>query len=115
MPTEQHAVKFDRNFERNLDDIEGFLEENEAKSTFDLLFDELADTAIPNLERFPKMGRPFLDRPVLSHEAKRRVEKLRAQLGSSADLRVRLESLSCALRSHSVGTGLILTKRPEQD
>lgn len=90
MPTEQHAVKLTRNFERNLDDIELFLEENEAISAFDLLLDELADTVVPNLERFPKMGRPFLDRPALSVEATNRVEKLRTQLdslGGSSDIR----------------------------
>ncbi len=90
MPTEQHAVKLTRNFERNLDDIERFLEENEATSAFDLLLDELAETVIPNLESFPKMGRPFLDRPALSVEAMGRVEKLRTQLdglGSGSDIR----------------------------
>jgi plasmid stabilization system protein ParE len=90
MPTQQHAVKLTRNFERNLDDIERFLDENEATSAFDLLLDELADTVIPNLESFPKMGRPFLDRPALSVEAMSRVEKLRKQLdglGRSSDIR----------------------------
>ena len=90
MPTKQHAVKLTRNFERNLDDIERFLDENEATSAFDLLVDELADTVIPNLESFPKMGRPFLDRPALSIEATNRVEKLRTQLddlGSNSDIR----------------------------
>ncbi len=90
MPAEQHAVKLTSNFERNLDDIERFLEENEATSTFDLLLDELADTVVPNLQSFPKMGRPLLDRPALSVEAMSRVEKLRTQLdglGSSADIR----------------------------
>lgn len=90
MPTEQHAVKLTRNFERNLDDIERFLEENEATSAFDLLLDELAETVIPNLESFPKMGRPFLDRPALSVETMSRVEKLHTQLdglGSSSDIR----------------------------
>lgn len=90
MPIEQHVVKLTRNFERNLDDIERFLEENEATSAFDLLLDELADTVVPNLESFPKMGRPFLDRPALSVEAMNRVEKLRTQLdglGSSSDVR----------------------------
>lgn len=104
MSTEQHAVKLTRNFERNLDDIERFLDENEATRAFDLLLDELADAVIPNLESFPKMGRPFLDRPALSVEATNRVEKLRTQLyglGSSSDIRdVRLESLYCALCSH---------------
>ena len=90
MPTEQHAVKLTRNFERNLEDIERFLDENEATSAFDLLLDELGDTVIPNLESFTKMGRPFLDRPALSVEATNRVEKLRTQfdgLGSSSDIR----------------------------
>ena len=90
MPTEQHVVKVTRNFERNLEDIERFLEENDATSAFDLLLDELTDTVIPNLESFPKMGRPFLDRPALSIEAMSRVEKLRTQLdglGSSSDIR----------------------------
>ncbi len=88
MPTEQHTVKLTRNFERNLDDIERFLEENDATSAFDLLLDELTDTVVPNLGSFPKMGRPFLDRPALSVEATSRVEKLRTQLeglGSSSD------------------------------
>lgn len=90
MPTEQHAVKLTRNFERNLDDIERFLDENEATSAVDLLLDELAHTVIPNLGSFPKMGRPFLDRTALSVEATNRVEKLRTQLdglGSSSDIR----------------------------
>lgn len=91
MPAEQLTViKLTRNFERNLDDIERFLEESEATSTFDLILDELADTVILNLESFPKMGRPFLDRPALSIEATSRVEKLRTQLdglGSSSDIR----------------------------
>ena len=90
MLTEHHAVQLTRNFERNLDNIERFLEENEATSAFDLLLDELADAVIPNLESFPKMGRPFLDRPALSLEARNRIEKLRTQLdglGSSSNIR----------------------------
>ncbi|WP_374474690.1 type II toxin-antitoxin system RelE/ParE family toxin [Zoogloea sp.] len=89
MPTERHTVELTRNFERNLDDVERFLEENDATSAFDLLLDELTDTVIPNLESFPKMGRPFLDCPALSVEAASRVEKLRTQLdglGSSSDI-----------------------------
>ena len=90
MPAEQHAVKLTSNFERNLDDIERFLEENEATSAFDLLLDELADTVVPNLERFPNMGRQFLELPALSVEAMSWVEKLRTQLdglGSNSDIR----------------------------
>jgi plasmid stabilization system protein ParE len=90
MPAEQLTVKLTRNFERNLDDIERFLDESEASGAFDLLLDELTETVIPNLESFPKMGRPFLDRPALSVEATNRVEKLRTQLdsfGSGANIR----------------------------
>lgn len=90
MPAEQLAVKLTRNFERNLDDVERFLEESEASDAFDMLLDELTETVIPNLESFPKMGRPFLDRPALSVEAMGRVAKLRTQLddlGSGSDIR----------------------------
>lgn len=90
MPAEQLAVKLTRNFERNLDDVELFLEESEASDAFDMLLDELTETVIPNLESFPKMGRPFLDRPALSVEAMGRVAELRTQLddlGSGSDIR----------------------------
>ncbi|MBN9695868.1 MAG: type II toxin-antitoxin system RelE/ParE family toxin [Zoogloea sp.] len=90
MPAEQLTVKLTRNFERNLNDVERFLEESEASGAFDMLLDELTETVIPNLESFPKMGRPFLDRPALSVEAMGRVAKLRTQLddlGSGSDIR----------------------------
>lgn len=82
MPTERYLVKLTRNFERNLDEIERFLEENEAAPAFDRLLDELTEIVIPNLERFPTIGRPFLDRPASSLEAARRIEQVRAKLGS---------------------------------
>jgi len=90
VPAEQLTVKLTRNFERNLNDVERFLEESEASGAFDMLLDELTETVIPNLESFPKMGRPFLDRPALSVEAMGRVAKLRTQLddlGSGSDIR----------------------------
>lgn len=90
MPAEQLTIKLTRNFERNLDDVERLLEESEASGAFDMLLDELTETVILNLESFPKMGRPFLDRPALSVEAMGRVAKLRTQLddlGSGSDIR----------------------------
>lgn len=45
--------------------------------------DELTDTAIPNLERCPRIGHPFRDRPAPSLEAEHRIETLRAKLGAS--------------------------------
>lgn len=114
MPTKQHAVKLTSNFERNLDDIERFLDENEATSAFDLLVDELTDTVIPNLESFPKMGRPFLDRPALSIEATNRVEKLRTQLddlGSSSDIREYVLSRYLVLYAFTETTAYLLSIR----
>ena len=114
MPTEQGAVKLTRNFERNLDDIERFLEENEATSAFDLLLDELADAVIPNLESFPKMGRSFLDRPALSLEARNRIEKLHTQLdglGSDSDIREYVSSHSLMLYAVIGATVYLLSIR----
>jgi len=74
------AVKFTANFERNLEDIEQFLIEAEAPKAFDGLLDELLETVIPNLERFPKMGRPFMRRQVHSVEVTNAVDALTKRL-----------------------------------
>jgi plasmid stabilization system protein ParE len=42
--------------------------------------DELLETVIPNLERFPGMGRPFLRRPAHSVEATNAMGALAARL-----------------------------------
>jgi len=84
------AVKLTANFERNLEEIEQFLIEAEAASAYDGLLDELLATVIPNLERFPAMGRSFLDRPLRSVEASNGVDALRGQLdklGGNAEIR----------------------------
>ena len=84
------AVKLTANFELNLEDIERFLEQAEQPGVFDALLDELSDTVVPNLERFPTMGRLFLERPVRSVETSNGVDKLRTQLealGKDAELR----------------------------
>lgn len=78
--TRKSVVKLTANFERNLESIDQFLPEAEAKHTFDALLDELAETIIPNLERFPDMGRPFLGRPSRSVEVANGVEAVRNRL-----------------------------------
>ena len=82
------ALKLTANVERNLADIEGFLTEAEAPQAFDALLDELLDTVIPNLERFPGLGRPFFNRAIRSAEAANAIaalqSKLALTLGSSA-------------------------------
>lgn len=72
----RRAVLFTRHFERNLEAIEAFLTEADAAKAYDALLAELADTVIPNLERFPDMGRLFLARPVRSVEAANALERL---------------------------------------
>ncbi len=47
----------------------------------DALLDRLLDAVIPNLERFPKMGQPFLARPGLSAETRTATERLKARAG----------------------------------
>lgn len=68
----KHPVKLTANFERNLEEVEAFL------------LDELTDTVIPNLERFPGMGRLFLERPIRSVEASNGVDGLQRKLKALA-------------------------------
>ncbi len=76
------VVKLTANFERNLEEIERFLTETETPRAFDLLLDELLDTAIPNLERFPEMGRAFLRQRVQSVEVANAVGALMEKLAA---------------------------------
>ena len=80
-PGKKLAVKITANFERNLDEIERFLTDADATQFFDALLDELANTVIPNIERFPKMGRNFMERPARSIEGSNGLDMLRKKLG----------------------------------
>lgn len=74
------VVKLSANFEHNLEDIERFLSEAEAPQAFDSLLDELLETVIPNLERFPGMGRLFFSRPPTSVETTNAASALSTKL-----------------------------------
>ena len=74
------VVKFAANFECNLEGIDLFLTEVEAPQALDGLLDELLETVIPNLERFPEMGRPSLARQPRSVETTNALAALRAKL-----------------------------------
>lgn len=76
------VVKFTANVQRNLESIELFLTEAEAPQAFDGLLDELLATVIPNLERFPEMGRPFLARQPRSVETINALATLSAKLSA---------------------------------
>ena len=77
-----YAVKLTANFERNLGAVQQFLEDAQAPKAFDALLDELLETVIPNLERFPDMGRRFMSRPVRSIEVSNALANLRKQLSA---------------------------------
>ena len=81
-PAVRHTVRLTANFERNLADIERFLTEAEAPQAYDTLLDELLDTVIANLERFPGIGRPFLANAARSVETTNALEALRTKLSA---------------------------------
>ena len=86
MAKKRVSVKVTANFEANLEAVKTFLAESDAAFAFDALLDGLLDSVIPNLEQFPKLGRPFLSRPVHSVEAHEKVQKLKIRIGGG-DLR----------------------------
>ena len=60
--------------------IEAFLAEAGALQAYGALLDTPAGTVIPNLERHPRMGRPFLGRAPQSLEARERTKSLKARI-----------------------------------
>lgn len=76
----QVEIRITANFERNLEAIDGYFHAAGIPDAFGNLLDELNDTVMPNLEHFPGMGGPFLDRAVGSMEAANREDVLRKKL-----------------------------------
>lgn len=62
-------VELTASFLERLDAIEAFLVEADAGFAFDDLLAEIRATVIPNLRRFPRMGRRYLAHPPQSAEA----------------------------------------------
>ena len=56
-----------------------FLVQADAPRAYDALLDVLSGTVIPNLERHPRLGRPFLARRAQSIEARERIRILKAR------------------------------------
>jgi plasmid stabilization system protein ParE len=61
-------VELTASFLERLDAIEAFLLEADAGFAFDTLLAELRATVIPNLRRFPRIGRRYLSQPPQSAE-----------------------------------------------
>jgi plasmid stabilization system protein ParE len=64
-----YRVELTASFLGRLSSIEAFLVEADAAFAFDNLLAELRATAFPNLARFPRIGRRYLDNPPQSAEA----------------------------------------------
>lgn len=94
--TDPHArVELTASFIERLDSTEAFLRDAGAPQAYAKLLDGLRRTVIPNLRRFPRIGRRYLDHPPQSAEA---LAQLRALPPGAAD----------ALREQLHGDYLIL-------
>ena len=62
-------VELTASFLDRLAAIESFLTKADAGAAYDRLLAELCATVIPNLRRFPRIGRRYLDQPPQSAEA----------------------------------------------
>lgn len=83
MAAKRCTVRVTANFEANLEAIEAFLAEADARQAFTALLDDLAASIIPNLERYPEMGRPFLEQPAQSVEAREKIKRIESRIGSA--------------------------------
>jgi len=98
-----YRVELSASFLERLDAIEAFLTEADAGFAFDDLLAELRGTVIPNLARFPRIGRRYLDNPPQSAEALAQLAMLPA--GAAGALREYLHGdylmLYAALDAHA--------------
>ncbi len=69
MAEDLYRVELTDSFLARLEAIEAFLIEAYAGTAFDDLLDQLRSPVIPNLARFPRIGRRYLDHPPHSAEA----------------------------------------------
>jgi len=83
-----HSVELTDSFLAQLAAIQAFLAEADAAFAYDDLLAGLRATVVPNLARFPLMGRRYLDQPPQSVEALEQLAKL--PVGAVDRLRVLL-------------------------
>ncbi|RZS54729.1 type II toxin-antitoxin system RelE/ParE family toxin [Sphaerotilus mobilis] len=83
MAEDLYRVELTASFLERLDDIEAFLTEADAAFAFDDLLAELRATVVPNLARFPRIGRRYLKNPPQSAEALAQLATLPAGVASA--------------------------------
>lgn len=86
----RHRVELTASFLERLASIEAFLNEADAAFAYDDLLAGLRGTVVPNLARFPRIGKRYLDQPPQSAEALAQLAQLPA--GAADALRVYLHS-----------------------
>lgn len=78
------SVSTTDNFEANLAQIEIYWDDNHFPQGYDRLLNELLDTVIPNLERHPRLGRPFAERHPQTVQAQEKLQAVNTQLANLA-------------------------------
>ena len=82
MADKRVGVELTASFLERLNSIEAFLAEADAHAAYDELLVTLREQVIPNLRRFPRIGRRYLDRPAQSVEALDQFARLPSQAAS---------------------------------
>lgn len=100
MGVKLRKIQLTDSFLECLDAIEAFLSQAEAHFAFDGLLADLRSSVIPNLQRFPAIGRRYLEHPPQSAEALAQL----AQLPTGSAM---------ALREYVQGDYLILYTEPD--
>lgn len=83
MAEDVYRVELTASFLERLDVIETFLSEADAAFAYDALLAALRATVIPNLARFPRIGRRYLGNPPQSAEALAQLATLPAGAASA--------------------------------
>lgn len=83
MAEDLYRVELTASFLDRLDAIEAFLTEADVAFAFDDLLADLRATVFPNLARFPRIGRRYLDNPPQSAEALAQLAALPAGAASA--------------------------------
>ena len=104
-------VRITANFQANLDSIRDFLLSAEASAEFERLLDRLFDEIIPNLARFPDLGRDFAARLPQSAEGMAALATLRRKAGRDTTLREYITADYLLLYAVRAGTVYLLSIR----
>jgi plasmid stabilization system protein ParE len=103
------SVELTASFVERLNSIESFLAEADAQVAYDALLAALREEIIPNLRRFPRIGRRYLDRSPQSVEALNQLARLPSE--AAVELRVYLTGDYLILYSLTGSTVYLLSIR----